>query len=244
MKQIVCFGDSITGGRYGIGFTRYLSMPLSVHGIDGDTLPNILNRCTTWLKKPRPNSSCIVIEGGANDLLIPEMSRTNSNWESLGTRVRMSGASPVERLDQFVEQIDTSLRELVARGKNLPVIVCSIPPLGERLDSQLNRRRTLVNQALRQIAIAHDCIWCDIGAALEALIKQTCVRLGWEQASGYLPGSPDSMQEDVAYIRGDESRAHILSEHRLLVSTVDGLHPNALGARLIAEIIERCIPIF
>lgn len=243
MKQIVCFGDSITGGRYGIGFTRYLSMPLSVHGIDGDTLTNILDRCTTWLKKPRPNSACIVIEGGANDLLIPEMSRTNSSWESLGTHVRMTGASPVEQPHQFFEQIDTGLRELAARRKNLPVIVCSIPPLGERLDSQLNRRRALTNQALRRIAIAHNCIWCDIGAALESLIKQTCVRFGWEQASGYLPESPDSMQADVAYIRGDETRAHSLSEHRLLVSTVDGLHPNAIGARLIAEIIERSIPI-
>ena len=101
MSTTLLFGDSFTAGRYGIAYTRYLPISKEVRGIDGDTLGGIVQRACAAVVHRLVPARAIVIQGGANDLLIPALSRRDQRWAALGKHLGTHGFAPIEDVGLF-----------------------------------------------------------------------------------------------------------------------------------------------
>lgn len=229
MSTTLLFGDSFTAGRYGIAYTRYLPISKEVRGIDGDTLGGIVQRACAAVVHRLVPARAIVIQGGANDLLIPALSRRDQRWAALGKHLGTHGFAPLEDVGLFTERLSGQLDRLWAVAKGNRIIVCSIPPLGENVHSCLNQRRAEMNEQVHRVTLARGFTWCDIASAMESAINPP--------GCDYLVPTPESLEEDARFIARDETKATALSMSRNLAVTVDGIHPNAAGARIIAHSI-------
>jgi lysophospholipase L1-like esterase len=232
MKQVVLFGDSLTAGRIGISYRRYIPMPSEARGVEGEIWSSTIRRLLKYLERKTllGSNTTVVMQTGANDLLLPEMARRYQSWQS----AQFSIDEALENHDEF-EQICTEQLQTVCT--QIPLIVCSLPVLGEQLDSELNTRRRERNALLERItAQIPNASFCDIATPVELTIREQGGH------TEYFPPSPASIAEDVERIGTDEVRAAQCSEDRHLIATIDGVHLNAIGAQLIGAAITAKLP--
>ncbi|MCK9287320.1 MAG: SGNH/GDSL hydrolase family protein [Sphaerochaetaceae bacterium] len=228
MKTTLIYGDSLSSGRYGIAYTAYLPVQKEIHGIDGDNLGGIMARAISRIRRGNLTAGTVVIQGGANDILLPYVSRSDASWRLATTKLGTLSHTPIDDVNRFISRFSKQLNELVEHIKNSNILICSITVLGERLDSTLNQTRNMFNAAMKEVTLEYGARWCDVSTPLEHIIRQN-------QSSGYLVPTLSSLEEDAMYVGSDELRSSLLSESRNLVVTVDGIHPNLLGAKTIAE---------
>ena len=143
MGEIVFFGDSLSGGRYGVWFGRYLKHNAQFHGIDGQFMHQIIDRAKRFCLGHE--GLVVVVEGGANDIVLGGCGRDEfSSWEK-------------------------GLSDLRAMCNTL--LVCTIPPVGEDPKSDLNRIRCAINYDIRSRAKACGYVVADIAKPLESLMS-------------------------------------------------------------------------
>jgi lysophospholipase L1-like esterase len=232
MNQVVLFGDSLTAGRIGISYRRYIPLPSEARGVEGELWSGTIKRVLTYLEKSIRvgRTITLVLQTGANDLLLPEMARRYHQWKT--------SQFPIDaaREDHKVFQ-QMGTEDLKAICAQVPLVVCSLPVLGEQLDSELNKRRRERNELLYHMVtqISH-ASFCDIATSVEQVIREHGGN------SDYFPPSPQSIAEDVAFVGTDELRAAQCSKNRGLIATIDGVHPNAVEAQLISAAITATLP--
>ncbi len=222
---IPIFGDSLTLGRIGIPYRRFLPVESVARGIEGETLLAILERLEHYLRRQAPPR--VVIQGGGNDLLLANRGLVlNPNFP------------PIERDEEFGPLFDQSLDRLTFLAPSTTFIVCSLSILGEELSSPLNQKRRQRNTLLANLLAGRDnFIYCDIAGGSEALIEAEQPLL----ESHYFPAGLKDFTPDAEFIKGDEELAQSLSKERKLLVTVDGIHPNGRGARLIASPLAKLL---
>ena len=64
MKTTVLFGDSLTAGRIGLAFRRYMPVSTEAHGIEGDTWLGVAQRAQRYLGRFGHTRSALVLQGG------------------------------------------------------------------------------------------------------------------------------------------------------------------------------------
>ncbi len=239
MGSLLLFGDSITAGRIGISYRRYIPLSTETHGIEGDTWTAVATRALRHVSRGTlAGTRTLVIQAGANDLLIPHMMRHNPLWAEVARALVKPEAPPLADIDRFTGEFRSTLQQLEAKDRKLVTLVCAIPPLGEELDSPLNIQRRTRNEAMRKAARLYErVIWCDISTPLEHLVEAAL-----HADRSYLLEDPALLEQDARHIGTDEMKARELSQARNLVITIDGVHPNATGARSIAESIVSRLP--
>jgi len=238
MRKLVLFGDSITAGRIGIAYRNTLPLPAEVHGIEGDTWTGTLQRVLRYVQTKRPGKEkTVVIQSGANDLLLPEMGRRYEAWSQTVNQIMGTRNRPLENLQEFVDACSNDLNTLLTNSTSCSFLICSIPILGENLNSPLNQKRIERNRLLKEI-VEHvpNSILCDITTPIEYLVNEK------QGNSSYLPEHPGNLQEDAQFIGTDERRAAQLSLSRGLIATIDGIHPNGIGAQTIGSAIANQLP--
>ena len=223
--KVPLFGDSLTLGRIGIPYARFLPVESEVRGIEGETFSAIIGRVERHLRRQAP--PYLVIQGGGNDLLLA----------SRGF-ILNPPHPPINNDEEFISLAAEAFNRLSTLSFETTFIVCSLPILGEELTSPLNQQRRERNRLLSQLTKGyHHFIYCDITTAGEAVIEA-------EQGSldnHYFPSGLKDFTPDALAIGGDEGRAQRLSEERGLLLTVDGIHPNGRGARLIASPLAKLL---
>jgi hypothetical protein len=146
------------------------------------------------------------------------------------------------------------------------IAVTDLMPLGEDLSSPLNRRRSLLCRSIRKLSDELGIHSISLAEPAEqALLARSEQE---RQHASYLIPNPQSITDDARFIHsrrskdagensetypsaakitaeenrkntdGCEQRAAALSRQRGLLLTVDGVHPNAAGARLIAVAVR------
>ena len=82
MAKTLISGDSLTNGRIGIGFKKYLDASFVTIGEDGAPISIIFANIFNYLEKFNTTEKLtVVIQGGGNDLLRPHMLKTNKSWQ-------------------------------------------------------------------------------------------------------------------------------------------------------------------
>ena len=239
IMKIALIGDSLTAGNLGVAYHRYLSTPehlsdgmeIDIYGRDGDTIAGMESRLDGILEKKSPD--LLLLEGGANDILLPEMLRRDPRWAAFTEEMARVGSRPAVSEKEFSRSYRNILS--TARRAGVSTLVCvTIPPLGEDNRGEHNIRRRVLNDIIRSIAVEYSAELADAAGVFEKALAQIST------PSDYFFSSAEEFAADLRRIRRDRS-AMPLSEERGLFFTVDGAHLNEEGARMMGEELSRAI---
>ena len=120
-------GDSLTNGRIGIGFKKYLDASFVTIGEDGAPISIIFANIFNYLEKFNTTEKLtVVIQGGGNDLLRPHMLKTNKSWQ-LVQQNRGLALSYVGGRLLYLNFLNDKLNQLMATSKVDKIIVVPLP---------------------------------------------------------------------------------------------------------------------
>jgi lysophospholipase L1-like esterase len=217
VRSFYIFGDSISRGYYGIGYKKFLQTSCTIHGYDGATLNEVISFAT--LKKYEKGAS-IILQGGTNDLLYTYFSTHTNGWSHYITKKKKTESSI---LSQWEELIVTSIETLLNKKEPSSLSLCTIFLENSQLEDQV----TLYNNEIRKIA---------------KRVNASVIEIAYPKSdSSYLPKTPQDLEKDANFIDQNDSLAKQLSKERSLLSTVDGIHLNAEGARVFAHILDNAM---
>lgn len=226
--MVLCFGDSITQGKPGVTYLRFLNRRKYKNcGLGGDTLLGMFARIHPYIDDSRYNN--FIIEIGANDLLQPYLSSCSPGWNKVFKLSVRHGKIPCRSVEHFAESYQSLLSKL--KGNNKSAIAVSIPCLGEDTGSELNMQVDRYNEVVSQLCREYNFAYIDFNAWQKRMIKEN-------KANGefFLSKDPfDTVADSIisTYLHMDGK----LSKKRGLAVTVDGIHLNGAGARALAGMI-------
>ncbi len=228
-------GDSLAGGLPHLCFPSLLArlMPdwdISVSARGGDTLVAVGNRLAAILSRHRADT--VVLEAGANDILLPYLEKRSFIWKMMVRSFLSQGKLPATDPSAFRVILKRILDSPECRAKNVALV--TIPCLGEDLASTLNRVRESYNEVIRETALGRELRLADAARCFEEQLS----RLG--KPSTYLMEIFTCIFTDTFYALTPRA-AFQLSGRRGLLLTLDGVHPNPLGARLLAETVAAAL---
>lgn len=236
---LTLIGDSLTAGKLGVAYADWLNLPddtdLINLGKDGDTVRGVRDRLSEALSDTLPD--ILVIEAGANDILLPEMKSRGGEWASFVADMEKRGSRPAESTEKFESTYRDMLSICEAKGIRC-VIAVTIPPLGEGPAPLQDKRRKEMNRIILKLAEEHRAEVADVACLFEEVLENFLVRSDW------FFDSPSVFTTDLRRIRRDRS-AMPLSEERGLYLTVDGAHLNEKGAEMmgiaVSNAVFRCL---
>lgn len=219
-------GASIVRGRAGVDWVRMLreqfpDMAFVNDGVNGRLAWEVLGTSHEVLAC---GPERVVILVGTNDVeatLAPDG----------GVRVEKAKLLPRQPSLDFY---GACLADLIERfsSAGAAVAVCSLPPLGQRLDDDANQRVAEANRVAATVCEARGATYLPVGEALRAAIERECVDDGPAFSGSWRPG----VQSLVWHFVGGVGYDAIAERHGFLLSP-DGVHPNTAGARIIADVV-------
>jgi len=240
---VLLIGNSLTAGNLGIPWSRYLKFPggnssdirIKNWGLDGDTLHGVRNRLEQFLSMGIPD--ILVIQTGANDILLPEMASRGKDWSLFVDEMIKRGSVPVSGPEEFNSAYNEMIGFASSRGMDNRNIICvTIPPIGENLESGRNMKRLEYNRELRRAVEDAGAVLADVATAFEEELRKIGLFSDW-----FFSG-PGGFAADVKEVRRGKG-AMGLSEERGLYLTMDGAHLNERGAELMGNVISSAIAV-
>jgi len=169
-KIIACIGDSLTHGNIGQSWVDYLRVkfPNDVflnEGINGNTAWQVLQRLGPILKcKP----DLVILMIGTNDAL-------GSFDMNSGLRYKKNNKLPeVPSLKKYKEHLNELIDKIGIQSK---IAICTLPPIGEKMDSEVNKHVNEFNDYIELVAThkkislltVSDALWSDINSRTYSL---------------------------------------------------------------------------
>jgi lysophospholipase L1-like esterase len=224
-------GDSLTEGIVGVNFIDKLKEmrpddQFVNRGIGGDTLKNIINRLMRETQKAPYD--LVVMTGGHNDLLLPYVRTRGPKWEQFTSQIIKGGAVLTESENEFAQNLVLLVDSM--NHMNIPLILTTLNPLGENLDSELNKKRAKFNRLYRNLK---NVTICDVALEFEDILSAG-------DSSDYLMNSLIKLVDEDPK-RCEKGESMILSEERGLKLTIDGAHLNDRGAQIYARMLNVAI---
>ena len=162
-RIIACIGDSLTHGNIGQSWVDYLrqEFPNDIflnEGINGNTAWQVIQRLDPILQcKP----DLIILMIGTNDAL-------GSFDVNSGLRYQKNNELPeVPTLEKYKEHLNELIEKIGIQSK---IAICTLPPIGENENSEVNKHVSLFNNYIKLIANqknlsllpVSDALWSDI----------------------------------------------------------------------------------
>jgi alpha-L-rhamnosidase len=232
-RTVVLFGDSITEGKTSASYVELLRQRLSADGyrfvnlgVGGDTARNLVRRLPAVIDA-QPDAVSIMV--GTNDL--QAYLRGGTLNPGMQVLKRMSERVTVEWYSGLVRHIVERLQA----ETSATIALCSVPVLGEALDSAANDAARLFNGSLQELAV-------ELGVAYLPVHESMTAELEAEVPAGGVPFDQDVLVRRMlgavwdAQVRG-RSWEQISTQHGLVLTT-DLIHPNGRGAAIVADRIE------
>ena len=162
-KIIACIGDSLTHGNIGQNWVDYLrqEFPNDVflnEGINGNTAWQVIQRLDPILQC-QPDLIILLI--GTNDAL-------GSFDINSGLRYKKNNELPeAPTLEKYKEHLNELIKKIGIQSK---IAICTLPPIGENENSEVNKHVNLFNDYIKLIANqknlsllpVSDALWSDI----------------------------------------------------------------------------------
>jgi lysophospholipase L1-like esterase len=164
-KIIACIGDSLTHGNIGQNWVDYLrkELPHDVflnEGINGNTAWQVIQRLDPILQC-QPDLIILLI--GTNDAL-------GSFDINSGLRYKKNNELPeVPTLKKYKEHLNELIEKIGIQSK---IAICTLPPIGENVNSEVNKHVNLFNDYIKLIANqknlsllpVSDALWSEINS--------------------------------------------------------------------------------
>jgi lysophospholipase L1-like esterase len=227
-RVVVCVGDSITRGAASADYVALLRAGRAGHatefvnaGIDGNLAWNVRQRLDPVIACA-PDAISLLI--GTNDV------NATANPQMAAQYRRSQGLPRDASLPWYRENVAAILDRLLDQT-DARVAVLEIPPLGERLDSEVNARVREHNEALRALAAERGITCLPLHQQLTALIPPDAHP---PQYDGSEAAAVRAVLRHMA-LRQDWDR--ISADVGLNVLT-DHIHLNDRAASVVAGLIE------
>ena len=164
-KIIACIGDSLTHGNIGQNWIDYLrkEFPNDVflnEGINGNTAWQVIQRLDPILQC-QPDLIILLI--GTNDAL-------GSFDINSGLRYKKNNELPeVPTLEKYKEHLNELIEKIGIQSK---IAICTLPPIGENVNSEVNKHVNVFNDYIKLIANqknlsllpVSDALWSEINS--------------------------------------------------------------------------------
>ena len=164
-RIIACIGDSLTHGNIGQSWVDYLrqEFPNDVFlndGINGNTAWQVIQRLDPILQC-QPDLIILLI--GTNDAL-------GSFDINSGLRYKKNNELPeVPTLKKYKEHLNELIEKIGIQSK---IAICTLPPIGENVNSEVNKHVNLFNDYIKLIANqknlsllpVSDALWSEINS--------------------------------------------------------------------------------
>jgi len=226
-KMYYCFGDSITEGKPGVSYVKYLGKIFYNLGRGGDTVINLTSR----LKKIMLNHPIerLVIQIGTNDILLPFLFNYSPAWQKTIKKIISTGRIPSKNKEKFEKNYNTLLELLNGRK----VIIVNIPCIGENKNSKLNKKVDEYNAIIKKLCEEHSLKLVDFNSWQKSQIKN-------RNNKYFISKNPFKMILDSFFVRTPHISISV-SKKRNLITTIDGVHLNDFGAKKLAELVKEKI---
>jgi len=222
--KIAFLGDSITKGTHGVSYVKmiqdeFCNDEILNYGVGGDTVISLNKRLKTITGLDQQNLIFIFI--GVNDIL----SQLSPLYKIIKMMMKQKWTKTPKR---FSEEYTKTIKYLTQLNQNIVIIPLLL--IGETITSKWNKKIDELVIEIKKISQELNIIYLDIR---EKMINN----LNNNKISNYIPYSAKDMKNDGNCKSIEEF--DLLSKNRGLQLTIDGVHINSLGARIIAkEVIE------
>jgi len=220
--RIVFVGDSLTEGILGSSYLAILHKKLPGHtlvnlGRGNDTVVSLYRRLSKW-RWGEPFDMAFVWVG------VNDVSR-GSPWtfQAVSLLKRQPRARNLAEFRAYYEAILDLLRRYVRQ-----VVAVSMALKGEDVTSPCNRELEVLSKVVQELGSRDERTeYLDVRAVL-------IERLAGKRISNYLPSSVMRVALDALTLRSDEQIDRKAAERGLHL-TLDGIHLDSTGARLVAD---------
>jgi lysophospholipase L1-like esterase len=232
-RLVALIGDSITEGMMSYNYVDLLARHLGDQGyrflnagIGGDTAYNLLNRLSPIIKS-KPYG--IVIMVGTNDLSAylrgGHLAAINQAMKKIPRAVTL----------EWYEEMMKRIVENLQRETSAHIALCSIPVLGEQLDSIPNQNVRLFNGALKALADELGMTYLPVFERMEQYLRVH------QQGPGQGFDEAKSSKLMIRSIWNHNIRGHgwdDISAGNGLVLMTDTIHFNSRGGGILSALIE------
>lgn len=235
--MIYCFGDSLTEGKPGVTYVKYLTDKHKCLncGLGGDTLIGLAKRIDRrWYCKLNSNDY-VVIGIGANDLLIPFLSTCSPSWNKVAKKLVKRGSVPCENLNEYKERYTQLLEHIKEKTKN--IIVFGLP-IFEYVDNDLDSTSAQYNKEIERICEMKNISYIDFRKWQKDQKEKNNNNGSYFFATKHRTNWDVIWDTVITTFLPFEKR---VSEKRGLFVTVDGCHLNKFSAKGLAEFINEYI---
>jgi lysophospholipase L1-like esterase len=222
-----CFGDSITEGKPGVSYVKYLGKNFHNFGKGGDTVISLTLRLKAFMQNHYIEN--LIVQVGTNDVLLPFLSSYSPSWGKTVKKIFYTGRIPSKNKNEFEKKF-RDLIEFIS-GKN--VIVINIPIIGENKNSELNKKVDEYNDIINNLCKEYSIKLVDFNSWQKSQII-------YENKNYFISKNPFKMIMDSIFVRTPKISL-LVSKRRDLSVTVDGVHLNAFSAKKLAELIKKNI---
>lgn len=227
--SVVCFGDSITAGIPGRSYVEYLQkVSCENHGLGGDTLLGMTGRLKKYLEDDKPVST-LLLQIGTNDILHDLLKDRSYSWSYVVKSSILAKGAPARTPEEYRKGYERvlDLTEGIARR-----IVISIPCISEDPESGPNTIVVAYNEVLEELCRERSIPFVDIASSQRSVYQKV-------KHPNPRVLSDLSLQALIdSFTARSEKSVHRLSKRRGLSLTIDGVHLNTTGARLLAKLVD------
>jgi len=222
--KILFLGDSITEGIPGVSYVSIMQdsnsdYDLVNRGVGGDTVSSLLRR----VKKMNDLSSFdqIVLFVGVNDVF----GKLTNTYKILKTLTKQRWAKDTSI---FKKQYEDLIAHIMKKNKNIIII----PPLliGEDISNKWNIELYVLIKIVNDISNTNNLTYLDLYSEFKEYLND-------KQISNYLPMKITELLKDVKGLT-TPSLVDQKSNERGLHLTLDGVHINSKGAKIISKAIS------
>ncbi len=222
--KILFLGDSITEGIPGVSYVSIMQdsnsdYDLVNRGVGGDTVSSLLRR----VKKMNDLSSFdqIVLFVGVNDVF----GKLTNTYKILKTLTKQRWAKDTSI---FKKQYEDLIAHIMKKNKNIIII----PPLliGEDISNKWNIELYTLIKIVNDISRNNNLTYLDLYSEFKGYLND-------KQISNYLPMKITELLKDVKGLT-TPSLVDQKSNERGLHLTLDGVHINSKGAKIISKAIS------
>ncbi|MFX1507455.1 MAG: SGNH/GDSL hydrolase family protein [Promethearchaeota archaeon] len=235
-KVIVFIGDSITLGKVCENYTSIVSDRLDPDsyrminaGIHGDLTINALDRIK-YIIQCKPDFATVLL--GTNDANGSISVRTAKQYE----KIKGVPKNPqFWKETRFKEDLGKIILELKQKTK-AKIAVISIPPLGEKPETIPFERAVSYSNVIEEVAKEHNVSYLPLNETMVTYLKQN-------PTESSIPFEKNEIITIKAVYRHyilRKSWGRISKDNGFQLLT-DHIHPNPIGAAMIADLIEEFI---